>query len=568
MTLTQNIERMHWEFANDFRCRGVVNHYYYRTIAAAYLVYTLKKSSKDLVGYETIIDLVKYISSNDERDFVYAMLNGVVTIEDMQRWIQFDLEALKTFIIFNKEDDEVSEAVTPHSISELVYRILEIDEGESVIDCCSGVASFLLSCAQSQPNASYVGVEINHYISVVASIKAKLAGYNIKIENENCLYYVNSGRKFDKAFSNHPFGMRIRMADNESHIRRNLMSYVPALMKATSADWLFTYSCLNMLNERGKAVAIMTLGSLSNTIDKPIREYFLKIRKIKAIITIPPKMFPNTAIPAALIVMDQMGSDSIRFIDASKLCTEGRRQNTFSAENIGRIVQAVFEDCDISRSVSIEEVFEENCSFNPSQYLEEKIEVKNGVPFGSLIKNITRGVSCTASELDKLASTTPTDCQYLMMANIQSGLIEKDLPFIKEIPAKMEKYCIKTGNIIMSKNGYPFKIAVADVPEGRKVLASGNLFIIEVDEDRVNPYYLKAFFESELGIASLKNIVVGATVPSIGLSTLTKLMIPMLPKYEQDIIADKYLAVMGEIKQLKEKIVKAESTLKTIFPLE
>jgi hypothetical protein len=31
-----------------------------------------------------------------------------------------------------------------------------------------------------------------------------------------------------------------------------------------------------MLKEKGKAVAVMTLGSLWNTIDKPIREYFLK----------------------------------------------------------------------------------------------------------------------------------------------------------------------------------------------------------------------------------------------------------------------------------------------------
>ena len=56
--------------------------------------------------------------------------------------------------------------------------------------------------------------------------------------------------------------------------------------------------------------------------------------------------------------------------------------------------------------------------------------------------------------------------------------------------------------------------------------------IIELDESRANPYYIKAFFDSEQGIAALKSITVGATIPNIGVDKLKNVMIP-LPSMEK-----------------------------------
>ena len=57
----------------------------------------------------------------------------------------------------------------------------------------------------------------------------------------------------------------------------------------------------------------------------------------------------------------------------------------------------------------------------------------------------------------------------------------------------MEKYCIKNNSLVISKNGAPVKIAVASVEEGRKILANGNLYVIELDETKVNPYFVKDY---------------------------------------------------------------------------
>ena len=52
-------------------------------------------------------------------------------------------------------------------------------------------------------------------------------------------------------------------------------------------------------------------------------------------------------------------------------------------------------------------------------------------------------------------------------------------------------------------------MAIASVKEGNKILANGNLYVIELDEDKINPYFLKAYLESENGKAALSRVAVG-----------------------------------------------------------
>ena len=200
-----------------------------------------------------------------------------------------------------------------------------------------------------------------------------------------------------------------------------------------------------------------------------------------------------------------------------------------------------------------------------SRYLENTVEIQDGVEFGSLIKSVTRGAQLKANELDEMISDTPTDVQYLMLSNIQNGMISEDLPYLKELNPKLGKYFIGNRNLLLSKNGAPFKVAVAEIEEGRKILGNGNLFIIALDEEKVNPFFIKAFFESEVGFASLKKIVVGSTIPNISLESLKKLIVPLPPMEKQNEIADLYQAKQDEIKVLQLKLEKAHNALRGIF---
>ena len=192
-------------------------------------------------------------------------------------------------------------------------------------------------------------------------------------------------------------------------------------------------------------------------------------------------------------------------------------------------------------------------------------DVADGMAFGDVIKRITRGAQLNAKALDEITTTVPTDMQYLMLANIKNGLIDKELPYLKSIDKKNDKYCLSNHCLILSKNGYPYKIAVAEVKEGQRILGNGNLYIIELDEEKADPYYLAAFFGSEQGTAALRSITVGATIPNIGVEQLTKLVIPIPPLEKQKEIADKYKTVKEEITMLQLKLEKAKNRMAHII---
>lgn len=360
--------------------------------------------------------------------------------------------------------------------------------------------------------------------------------------------------------------MRIRNFINNLGVQKLIAQY-PGLAKATSADWMFHALISDLLADNGKAICITTNGSTWNTTDKEIRKQFIEEGRIEAIIALPERMFSTTSIPTSIIVMSH-GNTSVRLVDATGLYNKGRRINTFDTEHYDVIEDALLGDSKDSRMVSVEEFRKNDYVLNPGRYMGDIVSFDDGVPFVSIIRSITRGAPYTASQLDQIISHTPTDMQYLMLANIQSGIIESNLPYLSEIDPKYEKYCVRTGTLILSKNGLPYKVAVAHVEVGKQILANGNLYIIDLFEEKADPYYIKAFLESEQGIAQLASITVGAALPNIGIDKLKKITIPLPPIEKQKRIAAAYLTAQDEVSVLKLKLAKAQSRLTHIFDTE
>ncbi len=540
-------------------------HSFEKSFALAYFVLQLKKNNVSINSDKSIKELCSVIQNQQIRGFIYEMLNGV-NKSDIEGLFNYSEDALTEYIATteDKSCEMGQNYLTPECINQLAIKILGISEGDTVVDNCMGIGSFIAHASRIQPEATYYGVEINHSIAAIAEMKLSLVKSNCYVVAGNALEDNFCGKQFDKGFSNYPFGMRIRMVSDDIGIMDRINKTCPELSKGTSADWIFNYRLCEMLGPNGIGVAVMSLGGLWNTLDKSIRETFVKNKKIKAVIKLPSKLFSNTPIPVAMIVFGY-NKGGVQFVDASKEFVEGRRQNSMDANNIETIMDAMNTDSSISRLVSVEEIAGNQFSFDPTRYIETVEEIKDGVLFESIIKSITRGAPLAARDLDDISSVLPTDYQYMMLANIKNGIVDKELPYIKEIPPRFEKYCIHKGNLLLSKNGYPFKVAVAEPSEDKTILANGNLYVIELDTEKVDPYYIKAFLESEQGVSQIKRITVGAIIPNIGVAQLNTILIPLLPIEEQRKIALQYQAVLDEIELLRRKIEKAENSLKTIF---
>lgn len=187
------------------------------------------------------------------------------------------------------------------------------------------------------------------------------------------------------------------------------------------------------------------------------------------------------------------------------------------------------------------------------------------MPFKDVIKKIKRATPVSASALDRMSSNEETNIKYLRLQDIQSGIIRDDLHCLKEIEPRQVQYLLKDEDLILSKIGFPYKVAVAKIVPGQSVLPVGNMYAIELDTTKVNPYYIKSFFESEQGAAALKSITTGETIPIISVDRLKNLQVPVPDMAEQNKIANKYLAVLDEIQVLKLKLQKATDRLNNVF---
>lgn len=495
----------------------------------------------------------------------------------------FDL--LKNFLINENVSIDVLEYIievecssyefqTPTPIVDLALKILDIKENETVVDVGSGLGNFIFDGALKYPNSNFTGYEINterYIISLIRNYfnKSRQEKNNINLVHQDAfdsLFDSKQERKFDKVFANYPVGMQLKFSGIGQRYLKQISNKFSNMIPSSSGDWVYNMLIRDMTTNSpyGKAVGIMASGSSWNNTDKSARRYFLERGIVESVIALPAKLFDYTSIPMMMIVFS-FGNKQVRMIDATTFYNTGRRQNYMDDTHIKKIIEYIDIDCEYSKLVSYDELMEQDYVLDPGRYLKQKIKIKNGVQLHTVIKNITRGAQIRASNLDLMVSHTPTNMQYLTLSNIRDGILDEELSYLTSIDDNLEKYCLKDNDLILSKNGYPYKVAVVKLDNNQKILANGSLYIVKLDQEKINPIYLKAFLESEIGKNTLKSITVGVTIPNISVGNLKKIMIPLPPMEEQKVIAEKYMKQLELISAIRIKLEKSIKKLGEIF---
>ena len=531
------------------------------------LAYILYRASKDNIKDLDSIELFESscdVDSSIKMELDYYC-HDIWPVLDRLKIYGFDEDNLLAYLLFNNDlEDSLRETSTPRGILKLAAKILDVQENESVLELCSGKGNFFVELALLRENIKYTGIELSMANNFIANIRASVLERDISSVLSDAMTY-KAENKADKLFANYPF--LINFPDMENIVKD--MEMLPDNIKRASSDWIFNLKLVEQMKSGGKAVAVMTNGTTWNSTDKKIREYFVKSGFIEATILLPPKLFPGISVATTLVIFSH-GNTNIKMIDAGENFTKEGRRNVLSDNDISDILDLLQKDGKNSITISIKEIAENDYIINARRYLEKAPEIKDGVAIANIVKSITRGAQLRASDLDENKSAEPTNYRYIMLSNINDGDIYfTDNQYLKDIQPNLKKFYARNNSIILTKTGSPdFKSAVVQVAEGIEILATGNMFILEIDETKADPYYVQALFDSELGRALFKSIYVGSAIPTIPLEKLKKLEIPLPSLEEQNIIGEKYKEELGRIADLKEKLSTSREKLKQIYNIK
>lgn len=535
----------------------------YSTILAYILYRAAKDKIKDLDSIE-LFESSCDVDSSIKMELDYYC-HDIWPVLDRLKIYGFDEDKLLAYLLFNNDlEDSIKEASTPRGILKFAAKILDVQENESVLELCSGKGNFFVELALLRENMKYTGIELSMANNFIANIRASVLERDISSVLSDAMTY-KAENKADKLFANYPFLINVPDMEN---IVKDFVDF-PDSIKRVSADWVFNLKLVEQMKYGGKAVAIMKNGTTWNSTDKKIREYFVENGLIEATVLLPAKLFPGTSIATTLVIFSH-GNTNIKMIDAVENFTKEGRRNVLSDNDISDILDLLQNDGKNSITISIKEIAENDYIINASRYLEKAPEIKDGVEIESIVKSITRGAQLRASDFDENKSNEPTDYKYIMLSNINDGDIYfTDNQYLKDIQPNLKKFCVRNNSIVLTKTGSAdFKSAVVQVAEDTEILATGNMFILEIDETKANPYYVQALFDSELGRALFKSIYVGSAIPTISLEKLRKLEIPLLSPEEQNIIGEKYKEELERIADLKEKLETSREKLKRIYNIK
>ena len=206
-----------------------------------------------------------------------------------------------------------------------------------------------------------------------------------------------------------------------------------------------------------------------------------------------------------------------------------------------------------------------NYSILSIEYYLNDDSLNDTVSLESITIKAFRGVQCSKEELDQFSSIETTDKRFLNYSDIKNGLISDDMQSLLQIDEKYQKYCAKEGDIIISKVCSPLKIAVVE-NSFRQILVGGNMYVIRLDKNKADPYYVKAFLDSVSGQKQIKKLLSGKKTPALSLQEILHLKINLWDMQRQSLFATaKYKIRLIEIRKKQAELAQMLDTLSHIL---
>ena len=307
---------------------------------------------------------------------------------------------------YNKDFGKYAEYYTPHSIASIIAKIM-VPNGATnvtVYDPAAGSGTLVLALAHEigEKNCTIYTQDIsqksNEFLRLNLILNNLVHSLPNIVHGDTLLNPFHKNRKgdglatFDYIVRNPPFNMDFSDSRDTlagENYKKRLWAGVPNIPKkdldGMAVYLMFVQHIISSLAEKGKAAIVVPTGFLTagSGIPKKIREYLVKNKMLRGVISMPSNIFATTGTNVSIIFIDKENKDgNIVLMDASKLGTkikvDGKNQRTvLSPEEISKIIDTFNTgkaENDFSVEVSYADIEDKKLSFSAGQYFEVKIE--------------------------------------------------------------------------------------------------------------------------------------------------------------------------------------------------
>lgn len=309
---------------------------------------------------------------------------------------------------YNKDFGKYAEYYTPHTIADIIARIMVRGEvtNATIYDPAAGSGTLVLALAhqigednctiytQDISSKSNEFLRLNLILNNLVHSLSNVVHDDTLIAPRHLNPQKNGLAKFQYIVSNPPFNMDF--SDNRETLASEKYSsrFFAGVPKIPNKDknsmdiyLMFLQHIICSMDDNGKAAIVVPTGFLtvtkqSNSIAYTIREYIIKNHMLRGVVSMPSNIFATTGTNVSIIFLDKGNRDGqVILMDASKLGTkekvDGKNQRTvLSQEKINKIIdtfnagEAVDDFC---VAVRCKEIAEKKLSFSAGQYFEGKI---------------------------------------------------------------------------------------------------------------------------------------------------------------------------------------------------
>lgn len=330
---------------------------------------------------------------------------------------------------YNKDFGKYAEYYTPHAIANIIAQIMVQGDvsNVTVYDPAAGSGTLVLALAHQigEDNCTIftqdISAKSNEFLRLNLILNNLVHSLGNVVHDDTLIAprHLNAKKnglaQFDYIVSNPPFNMDF--SDNrdelasEKHKERFFAGVpnVPNKDKDGMAIYLlFIQHIIYSLAPKGKAAIVVPTGFLTagSGIPKKIREYLVKERMLRGVISMPSNIFATTGTNVSILFLDRENKDgNVILMDASKLGikekVDGKNQRTvLSKDEITHIIETFNvgkNEDDFCVTVSYADIGGKKHSFSAGQYFEVKIEYVELTP-----EEFTEKMNGFAMRLDKM----------------------------------------------------------------------------------------------------------------------------------------------------------------------